>query len=766
MNPLVGAAWSTQQLSEFLEVFEVLDHDRTTEVAIDRVAEAFDAEVVALLAEGVVQSCVGFPPDRVPESILSPLASARRSRAEMPTLGSMHSMSADVGGHPARLVVMRAGDDFSLEEEVLLRSMGRALGLALTAAEGLERERDLRAESDRRADENRRMAAELERKRLTGERMNGILRGITDRVPVPTILDAVVDGASELLEVDVLALRVLGPCSEDAMTVARGLAGPEAATLDSVPADEGFGGRAFVENRLVVAEHLGVGAGARIPELPDRLQVAMAVPVHRSGVPVGVLSAGSSSTGRVFSAGDCEVLEGFAQLVSVALGGEVMSLRLRSALSGATCEAQPDRLTGLLDRAGAVEALEAMLAAASESFPVSVLFLDIDDFKAVNDSRGRAAGDRVLMAVAERLRNAVRGDDVLARLSADEFLVASSMPPSDALGWGERLLGRIAEPLDLDGREVRLSAGVGVVSAEGQVDGEGLLADAHVALQRAKGRGRASVVQFDDGMRLDLMRRSRLEHELRVAVAGSQLVVHYQPMIDVLDGRIDGVEALVRWEHPSRGLLAPPEFLDVAEATGIIADIDNFVLFETCRQLGEWLEADPRLNASVNLSARQFADRNLYERVREALEANSVPSDRLWLEITESVVMDDTDSTAEIFGALKQLGVHFVIDDFGTGYSSMIYLKRFPVDVVKVDRSFVAGLGVSRDDEAIVSAILRLAEELGLEAVVEGIETEDQLRMLRMMGCRTGQGYLFSRPVPAEALTALLRGGVVGSFPF
>ncbi len=458
-----------------------------------------------------------------------------------------------------------------------------------------------------------------------------------------------------------------------------------------------------------------------------------------------------------FTATDCEILEALAEHASLAVNDDGVVRRLRRALDGATFEAQRDPLTGLLNRGSAIAALEDLLVHVSEDHPVHAMFIDIDNFKLVNDVFGHSFGDRVLIAVAERLRNAVRGDDMVARLSGDEFVVvASDMAGRDTARWAERLTARIAEPMLIDGREVRLSASVGIATTTEVLSGEALIVDADVALYRTKQRGRGRVVHFDRRMRQEMFRRTELEHQLRTAVADSEFVVHYQPMVELDGAAVCGLEALVRWQHPERGLLAPPEFLDVAEETGVISEIDRFVLFETCRKLAEWSEINPELTASVNLSARQFADRQLFELVQDALTTYGLEGDRLWLEITETVVMDDTDVTMAVLDSVKQLGVRFVVDDFGTGYSSLVYLKRFPVDVLKIDRSFVRGLGSSRDDEAIVRAILRLAEALEHDVVVEGVETAEQLDFVRRLGCRLGQGYYFSRPVPAETFDKML----------
>ena len=750
-------AWSTSQLSEFLEVFEVLEPEHLLRVAMDRVAETFDAEVVALVVDGVIERCLGFPVDRVPVAVLSPLAEERHGRAELPNLGTMHSVSAEVGRQGARLVVMRVGDPFERDEEVLLHAMGRALCLARTAAASLGAEREARADSERREEENRRLVGQLAEKQRVSSRLQQIQRGITERAELQRILDTIVQSAAELLAVEVVGLRVRGLDSGERLSSTVGFGQHSGERFAGLLLDQGFTGRAFVENRLVVSEHYQHEALEAAADLPRHLHVAMAVPVHRDAAPIGVLSIGTADPARRFSATDCETLEALAEHASLAVNDDGVVRRLERVLGDATRDAHHDVLTGLPDRHSAVRTLEQRLANVAELGRTFCLFIDLDHFKLINDMHGHVFGDRVLIAVGERLHQEVRVDDVVARLAGDEFVViASNMDDDDAVDWARRLLHRLAEPMVIDGREVRLGASIGISSAAERRGGEELLVDAEVALYRAKLQGRSRVIEFDQAMRSELLHRTELERELVAAGAASEFVVHYQPLVDLPTMSVAGFEALVRWQHPHRGLLHPAEFLDVAEELGVMADIDAFVLDTSCAQLARWLPRHPELTASVNLSAAQFVDPRLVELVSGALDAHGVPGHRLCLELTETVMMDDTDTAMENLAALHGLGVRFVVDDFGTGYSSLVYLKRFPVDVLKIDRSFVAGLGRSRDDETIVRVILRLADALGHAVVVEGVETVEQLEIIRSMGFTTAQGFLFSHALPAQEFQYLL----------
>jgi predicted signal transduction protein with EAL and GGDEF domain len=377
-------------------------------------------------------------------------------------------------------------------------------------------------------------------------------------------------------------------------------------------------------------------------------------------------------------------------------------------------------------------------------------------------------GDEVLVQIAERLQTAVRPGDTVSRLAGDEFVVVCEDVEceEDLVRLGERMAQAIARPLQLYGRDTVITASIGIANASPDTTAEDLLRDADVAMYRAKERGRSRIELFDQAMRTRMLDRLETEHALRIAVQQSQLVLHYQPTVCLTTGRVLSLEALVRWQHPTRGLVQPSEFVGLAEDTGLIVPLGRWALTTACEQLAAWRAAHAEfegLQVSVNLSARQFADPHLVSMVADALAASGLPSDRLWLEITESVLMEEAEATVDTLRALRALGVRISIDDFGTGYSSLSYLKRFPVDVLKIDRSFVDGLGVDPEDQAIVTAIVSLARALGLGVVAEGVETAEQLDEVRRLGCNGVQGYYLGRPQPAdEVLGRLVSTATVG----
>ncbi|MCW2601440.1 MAG: domain S-box/diguanylate cyclase protein [Frankiales bacterium] len=428
-------------------------------------------------------------------------------------------------------------------------------------------------------------------------------------------------------------------------------------------------------------------------------------------------------------------------------------------------QALHDRLTGLPNRALLVDRLaHGLTTMERHEQRLAVLFIDIDRFKVINDSLGHEAGDEVLVEVARRLRAFMRPSDTVARFGGDEFVVLCEEldDPAQALSIAGRVQVELRRPIAVRGSEMFVTVSVGIALSSGRDDvASSLLRDADAAMYQAKQDGRARTVVFADSMRAQAMDRLDTEVELRRALAEGQLRVHYQPLCDVKTGALVGLEALVRWQHPVRGLVEPREFIPIAEETGLIVPLGEWVLEHACTQLAAWHRAYPErahLSVAVNLSGSQIVQPDFVFRIAEILDRSGVDRSKVELEITESVLMRDAEDTLAVLHAVKTLGVRLSVDDFGTGFSSLSYLKRFPVDALKIDRSFVDGLGQDAEDSAIVQAVQALAVSLGMTTVAEGVETELQLRVLHELGCGRAQGFWFSRPVPAEEITVLLAG--------
>jgi diguanylate cyclase (GGDEF)-like protein len=425
-----------------------------------------------------------------------------------------------------------------------------------------------------------------------------------------------------------------------------------------------------------------------------------------------------------------------------------------------------DGLTGLPNRALIVDRLEGMLARFRRSgTPVAAAFIDLDNFKLVNDTLGHAVGDELLTAVAARLKGVLRETDALGRLGGDEFVVIADEVSFDVGPEliAERLALALKEPFNLAGgaRRVPVSASIGLACAKRGVQAEELLRDADIAMYRAKWEGKDRCVVYESEMQGAVQARMELEMDLREALAADQFRLVYQPIFDLQQLEPTAVEALIRWDHPTRGIVQPEDFVPLLEETGLICEIGRWVLFEACRQCADWTAAGYRVGIAVNVSARQLDSEEFVELVRAALADTGLDAGALTLEITETAIMRDAHRTSEQLRAIKQLGVRLAIDDFGTGYSSLGHLQRFPVDVLKIDRSFIAALNHSPEGEAIIHTLVQLGKALSIETVAEGIEGELELSQLQGESCDHGQGFLFAPPLDVAGTEAFLKGWAI-----
>jgi diguanylate cyclase (GGDEF)-like protein len=427
-----------------------------------------------------------------------------------------------------------------------------------------------------------------------------------------------------------------------------------------------------------------------------------------------------------------------------------------------------DSLTGLPNRRAFVDHVEQALDRRTHDPAargrVAVLFVDVDDFKLVNDSLGHGAGDRLLEAVAQRLADGLRPQDVVARFGGDEFtvLVADVVSQDEALHIAHRLAAALRPPIELDGESRFITASVGIAVAGTRLrdDADQLLQDADAAMYRAKELGKARCEAFDDSLRAAARRRLALEGGLREALVRGELHLVYQPQVRLPGGEITGAEALIRWRHPRLGIVSPAEFVPMAERLGLIEEIGDWVVRTACAEAMRWGRDD--IGVAVNVSPRQLNSVGFAETVREALAGSGLAPDRLCLEVTETALLADVATARVMLARLRELGVELAVDDFGVGHASLRHLRQLlPVDVLKIDKSFVDGLPGDREDAAIVAAVVRLAEDLGLDCVAEGVEVAEQVEALTAMGCAYAQGYFFARPLTADAIAELLTSAVV-----
>jgi diguanylate cyclase (GGDEF)-like protein len=395
---------------------------------------------------------------------------------------------------------------------------------------------------------------------------------------------------------------------------------------------------------------------------------------------------------------------------------------------------------------------------------LAVLFVDVDRFKHINDSLGHAIGDRVLQSAAERLRACVRSSDTVSRQGGDEFVILLSevKHAADAAVGADKILQALSAPYLIDQHDLRLTVSIGIVTYPGDgTDAETLLQNADFAMYHAKDSGRNNYQFFSPEMNVLAVDRQSLENDLHHAIERQEFVLHYQPKMNLKTGAIIGVEALIRWRHPQRGLVPPSQFIPIAEECGFIVPIGRWVLREACGQARAWQDAglEP-MRIAINISAVELRAKDFVEGVRAILMATGLEARYLELELTETFLMQDSKSTTQVLQALKDMGVQIALDDFGTGYSSLSYLKRFPIDTLKIDRSFVRDLTTDADDASIVSAVISMGESLHMRVVAEGVETQEQLAFLQAQRCPYGQGFYFSKPMEAEECVEVLRGRV------
>jgi diguanylate cyclase (GGDEF)-like protein len=724
------------QLTEYFAAINASsDEDTAIRVGVERAVEALDAEVGAALLDDSDQlhGLVGLTA-ALPAAAVAPVFQQGASILDLPELGTAHVCGASLGGTASAvgggLLVGRVDEAMSAEERQMLQGMAQVLGLALRNLRALAVERSLRRDWEQEAERVRARQALL-------ETLLGIQRAISHREPLPSVLDAVTTGASNLLGQAGVALVLADPTEPANLILAAVARWPSGATAGALKA----AAEAMAEDTMAehAAEDSPAGAEHRLK----------AVPVHVSGSVTGSLVAVHGENAA--DEDQASLLGAFAQQISLALNDARTVEAMR--------EAYRDPLTGLPNRALFLERLE-RANAESSGRPVVVLFIDLDRFKAVNDSLGHRAGDELLTEVAARIRETLRSADVPARLGGDEFAVLlDGGSIEDACRVAERITARIAEPFKITDRTVCIGASVGVASGPaGLTDAAELLSNADVAMYQAKKAGAGRVVVFESAMHTAVVTQLDFQVDLRNALAAGQFLVNYQPIVHLDTGRLAGAEALLRWRHPTRGPVPPDMFIPIAEEIGLIHEVGRWALHQAVENLARLHRAAPALTVSVNFSPRQVTDSAFVAQVDDALAASGLAGDRLTVELTESALMTDPARAMRHLRSLRERGVRISLDDFGTGYSSLSYLRQFPVDQLKIDRTFVAGVCESSEGKAVVQAVIDLARALRLQVVAEGIEDARQREELLGMGCLLGQGFHLYRPMPAEELRQLVGG--------
>jgi diguanylate cyclase (GGDEF)-like protein len=731
-----GLSWSTHELAEyFVAVCAQHTVDAAIQVAVERAAEALDAEVGAAVIGGAVERCYGLPPGTATDGLLS--VAAGRAAIALPGLATVHACASRLErGSTDALVLGRLRVAFSGEERQMLQGMAQVLGLALRSLRTVEAERTL-------------LGALRGRQRLL-ETLLEIQRAISNRRPLEEVLAAVTGGASRLLDGAEVALLLTDPYELTDQ--------PHPSTLIQA-STSGLPAAPGVDTEIRAAAITAIMAARRDGTGPSRIGPLLTAVV---GVDNGIAGCLVARTGPHSPAEDrLELLAAFAQQVSLALTDARTVEAMR--------EAYHDPLTALPNRTLFLDRLQhALVAAHRRDEKLTVLFVDLDRFKAVNDSLGHGAGDELLAAAASRIRGCLRDADTAARLGGDEFAVLLEGTSADGgVLVANRIIETLTAPFRISDRDVVIAASIGVAqSARPGMDANELLSNADVAMYKAKKAGTGQATIFEARMQAEIVERLGLQADLRHALPLGQLELHYQPMVRLDTGAPVAVEALLRWNHPQLGDIPRSVLIPLAEETGLIVEIGRWVMRTGAARTVEWRRTMPGLSLSVNVSPRQVIDRRLAADTAEILRDTTLPAAALTLELTETALVTDPVTAGKNLNQIKALGARIALDDFGTGYSSLSYLREYPVDQVKIDRGFTAGICANTEDLAVVRAVLDLGRSLRLQTIAEGIEEPNQFDRLVELGCDLGQGYQVCPPLAEDVvgyhLAALAQSALTG----
>ena len=745
------AGWTTQQLAEFVGALaDFEDGEAAIRAAIERVAETTESEAGAIVAGDEIVASVGFGAEPVPARAIGAVVAGDAASFEIRGIGRCHAIAVPIDDRRLdSLVLARHGEPFAGEESNLLRGVARVLALTLRTIRTMSSERELRLESERRGAENERLLESLLERQLLFERLSRIQSSIVARLAIDDVLEAIVEGAAELLSDETVGLRLIDREDRSRMTLVahRGIPPELVENVRFGKVGEGVGGRAILREELVVIDGYDRRDDAIQPFADLGVKSAMAAPVREGGKVVGSLAVARVKGGHDYTEAERDILVALAKHASIALTDA-------RTVQDAIDQALQDPLTKLPNRALLADRLDTALARAERhGTEAAILFCDLDQFKNVNDSLGHAAGDELLVAVGRRLFGCVGTEDTVARFGGDEFAVlVGDTSRTDLRALAECILRTLEEPFAVRGMEVFLAGSIGIATGSSRTDD--LLRDADLAMYEAKRRG-SGYEAFRPEMHAAVVERLALEAELKRTILAGQLEVRYQPIVALETRRIVAVEALVRWDHPARGTLAPADFIPLAEQTGAIIALGRFVLDRATRTASRWQHASAAgrdVGVSVNVSLIQLEQGGIVDTVREILAGSGIRPGTLTLELTETAFGSDARRMAKLLQELSDLDVELAIDDFGTGFSSLQHLQLFPIDQLKIPMPFVDDLGRTGEDAALAKAILDIGQSLGMRVVAEGIERPQQLERLLELGCRYGQGYLLGRPIDATAI--------------
>ncbi len=727
--------YSSSELPDFLAtVSQAPDPDAALSVGVTRFAETFDAEVAAAVGGGEVLASTGFARGSEPGTQLLAIATGTATVLDIAGVGPAYASVVSIDSSGRSVVIARVEDPLDAAERAHAQAMARVLALALQLLDKIE--------------ENERLVREHQAHEAVLEAILRVQRLISQRRDVDAILQAITGEAATLLGADLAGIclsapdgivrRALAPGDESALCDVNAI--PEHQLLDI--------GRRAAANELLSPVRTKVSVGTDT----DVTATVVGAPVHDDRIPIGGLYVLAMDGWSQISDVDVAAVQTFASQASIALTDASTVDELHHAFH--------DTLTGLPNRALFQDRFKHAHALGERmGTTTALLFIDLDRFKSVNDSFGHTAGDQLLTEVANGLSQVGRSYDSVARLGGDEFaMVLEDTTAADAELVARRLLDRIGEVKNPASSLGHCSASIGIAITEADCNTtDELLRRADIAMYAAKAQGRSCVALYRPAMGSSRLDHKTMAEEFTNALARDEFVVHYQPIVSLQTRQIVGAEALLRWLHPERGMLNPADFIQGAEDTGMIIPIGRWVLQVACQQAAQWrkIPGNEHLSLNVNISGRQLQSDGICDDARSALDACGLEPAALTLEVTESIFVDDVDAAGTRLRSLKDLGVKLAIDDFGTGFSSLSYIHHYPFDVLKIDRTFVHGLGTTANGGALVKTLLALGQQLSMTTIAEGIENPVELAQLRAMRCSYGQGFLFSRPIDANRFERL-----------